>query len=326
MTDFSEILTKNEKMLSVIAVAKKISTSDISILINGESGVGKKMMASAIHTGSQRTKAPFVVVNCSAIPPSLMEAELFGSSKSSKGEIIRGKFELAQNGTIFLDEIHCLNAESQAKLFQTIETKQFAKADGDLLSDVNVRIIASTSEDLIGKVEQNEFRMDLYYRLREMILDIPSLQDRKEDIPLLIDSFIKQYTKDFGKKISGISDVALNFLVNHDWNENVLELRNVIRTAVALCEKNKIWLEDIPLKMELGKEDNTSSDIMTLESFALKDVEKNHILKTLNHCRWNKSKAAKLLKVSRPRLDRKILEYDLKKPDKKKKKIKNDSI
>ncbi len=325
MITFDQILTKNEKLLSVIGVAKKIAPSDIALLITGENGTGKNLLATAIHYSSARKSGPFVSVNCSAIPDSLLESELFGHDKGAfTGAYAnrKGKFEMAHKGTLFLDEIGDMHLEAQAKILQALETKQFIRVGGQEVVSVDVRIITATNQNLIAKVENNQFRMDLYYRIREMSLQIPPLRERREDIPLLIDAFMKQFTKDFGKKINGISNVALNFLVNYEWRGNIRELRNVIRTAVALCEKDMIWIEDIPIKMELGNEPASGGNGMSLESFSLKDMEKAHIVRTLQHCRWNKSKAADLLEVSRPRLDRKIQEYNLKKPDKAKKEAK----
>jgi two-component system, NtrC family, response regulator AtoC len=320
MIDFNHILTANEKLLSVIKVAKKIAGSDISVLITGENGTGKNLLSMAIHDNSPRKNGPFVAVNCSAIPESLLESELFGHDKGAfTGAYAKrkGKFELAHKGTLFLDEIGDMNLSAQAKILQAIEARQFIRVGGEEVVNVDVRVISATNQNLIEKVEKNEFRMDLYYRIREITLEIPPLRERREDIPLLIDNFIKQFSKDFGKKIKGMSNVALNFLVNHDWKGNIRELRNVVRTAVALSEKDMIWLEDIPLRLELGNDKNTPEQILSIESFSLTEMEKSHIIKTLQHCRWNKSKASKLLQISRPRLNRKILEYDLKKPDKK---------
>lgn len=314
MFTFENILTKNEKMLSLINVAKKIASSDISVLITGENGSGKTALAQAIHNASPRKDGPFIAVNCSVIPESHLEAELFGSAKSHGiHPSHKGKFEMAHGGTLLLSEISEINFSVQAKIFQAIESHQITGSSDS--THIDVRLITSTSSNLIELVEQNRFKLDLYYRIREITLEVPPLRDRKEDIPLLAESFIKKFAKDFGKKIIGISDVAMNFLANHEWKGNIRELYNVVRTAVALCEKDRIWLEDIPIRMEFGNESKASAHMISIESFALKDVEKNHIFKTLQHCRWNKSRAAKLLKISRPRLDRKIIEFNLKKPD-----------
>lgn len=316
MIKFSDIITKNEKFQNTLKVAQKISQSDISVLLTGENGTGKNLLAAAIHYNSARKNGPFVSFNCSAIPESLMESELFGHDKGAfTGAHInrKGKFELANGGTLFLDEIGDMNIGAQSKILQALESRQFLKVGGQEAVTVDVRIISATNQDLISKVEKNEFRMDLYYRIREIDLQILPLRERKEDIPHLVDFFFNQFNKDFGKKINGISNVAMNFLINHDWKGNVRELRNVVRTAVALCEKDQIWIEDIPLKIEIGQSSQDTSH-KPLESLSLKEMEKYHIERVLKHCRWNKSKASSLLKISRPRLDRKIEEFNLHKP------------
>jgi transcriptional regulator with PAS, ATPase and Fis domain len=321
MTNFDQIITNNNKFLAVIGVAKKIAPSDITVLITGENGTGKNLLATAIHNNSSRKNGPFVSLNCSAIPNSLLESEFFGHEKGAfTGAYAthKGKLEMAHKGTLFLDEIGNMHLETQAKILQALETKQFSRVGGQETLNVDVRILTATNQDLTSKVKNNQFRMDLYYRIREISLHIPPLRERKEDIPLLIDTFLNHFNKDFGKKITTISKTALNFLVNHEWKGNIRELRNVIRTSVALCEKNILWIEDIPIKMEFGN-DPLSAGSNTPESFSMKDMEKSHILRTLQHCRWNKSKTAQLLEISRPRLDRKIQEFNLKKPDKAKK-------
>ncbi len=317
---FDQILTKNEKLLAVIGVAKKIAPSDIAILITGENGTGKNLLASTIHHNSARKNASFVSLNCSAIPDSLLESELFGHEKGpSNCTKHKGKFEMAHGGTLFLDEIGDMHLEAQEKILKVLETKQFMRVGGHEVLTMDVRMITATNQNLISKAEDHQFRMDLYYRIHEMSLQMPPLRERREDIPLLIDEFIKCFSKDFGKKIHGISNAALNFLMNYEWKGNVRELRNVIRTAVALCEKDTLWIEDIPIKMDFGHKTASTGHLITSESFSLKNSEKSHILRTLQHCRWKKSKTADLLEISRPRLDRKIQEFNLKKPDKTKK-------
>jgi transcriptional regulator with PAS, ATPase and Fis domain len=199
MVDFKQIITKNDKMLSTINVAKKIAASDISVLITGEEGVGKNLLAHAIHDYSNRREGPFVSVNCSAIPASLLNAELFGAPEgSAKNKTPRGQLELANHGTLFLNEIGEINLATQARLFQAIESKHYKKEGSSQTVELDVRIISAASSNLIVKVEDGQFRMDLYYRIREMSLEIPPLRERKEDIPLLMDYFVKQYAVDFG--------------------------------------------------------------------------------------------------------------------------------
>jgi len=315
MTNFKEIITQNSQVLKIISVAGKIAASDISVLITGESGTGKNLLAAAIHSASHRNKGPFVSVNCSAIPDSLIESELFGYEKGAFTGAVstrKGKFELSHEGTLFLDEIGDMNVSVQTKILQVIETKTFHRVGGEQPIYSDVRIISSTNKDLIKKVQKDEFRMDLYYRIREILLHIPPLRERTDDLSLLADFFLKNFCKDFGKKIKGISNVAMNYLVKHDWPGNIRELRNIIRTAVALNDKDMIWLEDIPLRTEFSPQDNKEArETAEFESLSLEEVEKRHIERVLKFCGWNKSKAAAILKISRPRLHRKIKEYNL---------------
>jgi len=294
MSEFKEIITQDPQILKILNVAKKIAASDISVLITGESGTGKNLLAAAIHKASHRGKGPFVSVNCSAIPDSLIESELFGYEKGAFTGAVstrKGKFEMSNEGTLFLDEIGDMNVSVQAKILQVIETKTFHRVGGEQPIYSDVRIVSSTNKDLIRKVQKDEFRMDLYYRIREILLHIPPLRDRKGDVTLLADYFLKNFSKDFG---------------------NIRELRNIIRTAVALNDKDMIWLEDIPIRTEFSPpEDDEAKETSRFESLSLMEVEKIHIERVLKFCGWNKSKAAAILKISRPRLHRKIKEYSL---------------
>jgi len=315
MANFSEIVTRNETMKALLVIAKKISELDISVLITGENGVGKRFLAESIHNFSNRYAKPFVIVNCASIPESVMKMELFGYPKGKKNSHI-SYLEKADGGTLFLNNPSFLTDESQSILLKALESGQFVRGDGLVVDDFNIRLISSSDLDLMKYVEEDKLRMDFYYRIKEITLEIPALRERKEDIPLLADFFVKKFTKDFGKKIRNVSDAAINFLKNYNWDGNIREFVNVMRTSVALCEKTTIWVEDIPLNIETGKKKEVAEENVVIESYALCDVEKKHILKTLNRCKWNKSRTARLLKVSRPRLDRKIEEYKLIKPDK----------
>ena len=211
-----------------------------------------------------------------------------------------------------MDEIGDMNVSVQSKILQVIETKTFHRVGGEQPIYADVRIISSTNKDLIQKVQNDEFRMDLYYRIREILLVMPPLRERKGDISLIAKHFLKIFSKDFGKKIKGISNVAMNYLEKHDWPGNIREMRNVIRTAVALNDKDVIWLEDIPLRTEFSTPETESArQTVKFETLSLSEMEKRHIDQVLQFCGWNKSKAANILKISRPRLHRKIKEYNL---------------
>ncbi len=315
MVSFDDIITKDPQMLKIISVAKKIAPSDISVLITGESGTGKNLLAESIHYASHRKEGPFVSINCSAIPDSLIESELFGYEKGAFTGAVstrKGKFELAHKGTLFLDEIGDMNISVQSKILQVIETKTFHRVGGEQPIYADVRIISSTNKDLVEKVQKDEFRMDLYYRIREILLHLPPLRERPDDIKLLAETFVKKFSSDFGKKIKGISNVAMDYLLKHNWPGNIRELRNIIRTAVALNDKDMIWLEDIPIRNEFSTSTAYSDkDNIKMETLSLSEMEKIHIERVLRYCGWNKTKAANILKISRPRLHRKIKEYGI---------------
>jgi len=316
MAGFEDIITQDPQVLKIIGVAKKIAASDISVLITGESGTGKNLLAEAIHNASHRKNGPFVSINCSAIPDSLIESELFGYEKGAFTGAVstrKGKFEMAHGGTLFLDEIGDMNISVQSKILQVIETKTFHRVGGEQPIYADVRIISSTNKDLVEKVQKDEFRMDLYYRIREILLHLPPLRERPGDIKLLAEVFVKKFSRDFGKSIKGISNIAMEYLLKHNWPGNIRELRNVLRTAVALNDKEMIWLEDIPIRSEFNPKGGVENkEIEKFETLSLSEMERIHIARVLKYCGWNKTKAANILKISRPRLHRKIKEYGLK--------------
>jgi transcriptional regulator with PAS, ATPase and Fis domain len=311
---FNNIVTCSEKMIKVLTDAKRASQSEVMVLITGESGTGKELIAEAIHNNSSIKNGPFIVVNCAGIPDTLLESELFGHEKGAFTDAIsrrKGKFELANGGTLFLDEIGDMSPAAQAKTLRAIEEKKFERVGGEEPITVNCRIITATNKDLFKEMKEDRFRADLYYRLHEVHLNLPALRERKADIPLLINHFIKKFNQQFHKNIKGISKVALAYLMMHHWPGNVRELRGVIKSSVALIERDTIWLEDLPFKIELMQKEILRSGG---QDFSLKSAERAHILKVLNYTKWNKSKAASLLKTSRPTLDKKIQEYNLR-PD-----------
>jgi transcriptional regulator with PAS, ATPase and Fis domain len=308
---FDSIITCSKEMLRVLDIAKRISQSETSVLLVGVSGTGKELMARAIHNNSFKKDGPFVVVNCAGIPDTLIESELFGHEKGAFTDAIskkKGKFELAHGGTLFLDEIGDLSLFAQPKTLRAVEDKKFMRLGGEEPISVNCRIIAATNKDLPGEVKKGQFREDLYYRLCEIRLDLPPLAQRKADIPMLVDYFIKEFNREFGKNVIGASNIVLSYLMKYHWPGNVRELRSIIKIGMALVSRDTLWLEDLPFKIELAEKEYID---LGSDDFPLDEAEKKHILRVLKYSKWNKSKAAKLLKISRPTLDRKIEKYDL---------------
>jgi len=318
---FNQIVANSSRMQQVIRTAQRIAKSDMLVLISGEDGTGKETLAQAIHYSSDRSNSRFVSVNCAALPDALLETEIFGHEKGAfTGAVYsrKGKFEQAQGGTLFLDEIGDMSATTQAKLLRVLEEGVVERIGGGEPIPVNVRIITACSQRIYSLVQEGKFRQDLYYRLKEVNLDIPPIRERKEDIPVLVDFFIKMYNKQYHKSIEGISDAALQFLMRHDWPGNVRELHHVIKCAVLMNElQDTIWLEHIPLDIHLADSSRSIEDKAEtkadelLEILSLDEAEKRHILRILEFTRFNKSQAANILKISRPTLDRKIDKYQL---------------
>jgi transcriptional regulator with PAS, ATPase and Fis domain len=308
---FNLFVTCCEAMLSLIETAQKASQSDVSVLLTGESGTGKELIARAIHTNSTRKNGPFVVVNCAGMPDTLLESELFGHEKGAYTDAdarVKGKFELANEGTLFLDEIGDLSVAAQAKVLRAVEEKKFERVGGEEPITVNCRIISATNKDLFKQVQEGKFREDLFYRINEVHLKLPSLRERKQDIPKLIDHFIQEFNQQFNKNVKGVSKVTLAYLMGHNWPGNIRELKSIIKASIALVKRDMIWLEDLPFKIVLMDEESIHSSDQDL---SLKFAEKEHIVKVLNYAKWNKAKAADLLKISRPTLDKKIHSYHL---------------
>lgn len=308
-----EIIGKSKAMYEVFELIEKISRSDVTALLTGESGTGKELVAHEIHKKSLRCNGPFIVVNCVAIPEGLLESELFGYERGAftgADKSKKGKFELSDKGTLFLDEIGDMPLTAQAKILRIIEEGEFESVGGIKTIQIDNRIIVASNKNLLKKVELGEFRDDLYYRLNEVKINLPSLREKKEDIPVLIDYFIQNFNHHFGKKVKGISDTALSYLMRHNWPGNARELRNVIKRAVVLIDTDTIWLEHLPVEVKIcpvGEKISPPTEIMSL-----KDMEMQYIEKILQNIGWNKSKAARILEISRHRLDRKISAYNLK--------------
>lgn len=308
-----EIIGNNERIKEIIEMIDKVADTDANILILGETGVGKEVIAEEIHFKSMRRNFPFIKVNCAALAPGVLESELFGHEKGSFTDayyLKRGRFELADKGSIFLDEIGDMPLDLQVKLLRVIQDKTFERVGGEKTLKANVRIIASTNQDLKENIKLGKFREDLYYRLNVVEIKVPSLRERKEDIPLLIDNFIKKYA-DFSQfKVKGISKEALDILLAYDYPGNIRELENLIQRILVLCRKEYIEPEDIPyeIKNKIGKDDKYS------EKFTdkIKRYERQLILDALEKAQGNKVKAAEILKINRATLISKMKKLKIK--------------
>ncbi len=297
-----------------IKVLKKqieaVALSSSRVLITGESGVGKELVARLIHEKSPRAKGPFVEVNCAAIPQELIESELFGHEKGSftgAYERKKGKFELANSGTLFLDEVGDMSLQTQAKVLRVIETQEFQRVGGSKNIKVDVRIIAATNKDLREEVKEGRFREDLYYRLNVIPLHVPPLRERKEDIPMLVDFFLEEISREHGRPKKGITERALKVLQEYDWPGNVRELKNIIERMVIMTPGDTITDKDITF-YELGKKDYFS--IPTLKE-AKEAFERDYIIKKLQENNFNISKTAEVLQIERSNLHRKIRAYGI---------------
>jgi len=310
---FENIIAKSSKMQRVIEVIKVVAKSNATVLITGDSGTGKELVARAIHSQSHRRNKPFVAVSCAALPESLLESELFGHEKGSfTGAYAqkKGKFEFSNGGTLFLDEVGEMSANIQVHLLRVLEEKEFARVGGNEPIKVDVRVISATNKDLRKAIEKQEFREDLYYRLNVVSIELPPLRERKEDIPLLAEHFLHKFAMENQKEITGFSPEAMEFVLDYEWPGNVRELENAVERAVILAKDSIITIADLP-------QENLSQVRLASTGKNLKEVEKNHVLNVLRETGGNYSEAARILGISRMTLYNKAREYgfDVKKID-----------
>jgi len=305
---FANIVGKSKKMQKLFQFISKVAPTNSTILIRGESGTGKELVARAIHYCSPRKETFFVPVNCAALPESLLEAELFGYEKGAftdAGYRKEGMFEVANKGTIFLDEISDMSLRMQAKILRVIQERTFTRLGSTKPIQVDVRILAATNKNLEEMINEGTFREDLYYRLNVVFIEVPPLRERKEDIPLLAQHFLKKYTSIHGKRIKGISHEVMDELCDYNWPGNVRELENIIERAVILSDKEVIFSEDLPLRFRSA----TPQRKLSLSS--IEEMEKKLILDALKATGGNQSKAAKILGIHRNTLRRKLEKYDI---------------
>jgi len=302
LKDRFQILGDSKVMQRVHKTIKKVAPSDVTVLIQGETGTGKELVAQTVHALSARNAKPFVAVNCVAIPRELIESELFGHEKGAFTDAVttrQGKFQLAHGGTIFLDEIGDMSLETQARVLRVLEQKELQRVGGTKNIEVDVRVVAATNKDLEKAVEEGRFREDLYYRLNVVLLKLPTLKERKEDIILLAEHFM-------AGRARKISPRAKQLLLAYDWPGNVRELKNCIERAVVLGDGEVIQPEDLPFNIRQG------GKLIPYPLESLEHMEEYHILRVLRYTNWNKSETAKILGITRQTLDNKIDKYKIK--------------
>jgi two-component system response regulator AtoC len=313
---FQNIIGKNKKMLEIFELIKDIAQTSSTVLIRGESGTGKELIANAIHFNSDRAKKPFIKVNCAVLNENLLESELFGHVKGAFTGAIRdkiGRFELANHGTIFLDEIGDISPNMQLKLLRVLQEGEFERVGGTETKKVDVRVIAATNKNLEEAMQKGEFRQDLYYRLNVIPIFVPPLRERKDDIPLLVDYFIDRFSTLFNKTIKGISEDALNALVQYHWPGNIRELENVIERAIVLIKSDVITVKDLPDYVQ--SKTQTMAAIPDDTNGSLQDMveayEKQLILKALEKHNHNKLQTAKSLGLHRSTFMSKLKKYGI---------------
>lgn len=304
---FSNIVAKSEKMREILKLVSQIAPTDSTVFIHGESGTGKELIAKAIHLASHRSKAPFVAINCAALPETLLESELFGYEKGAFTGAIKstkGIFSRAHKGTIFLDEIGDMSLSVQAKFLRVLQEKKFYPLGSEHPIEVDVRIIVATNKDLWKEVEQGNFRRDLFYRIHVIPIHLPPLRERREDIPLLVDHFIKKYSKKMSKRIKKIDPKAIKKLMLYDWPGNIRELENVVEYAIVMTESEIIGEEHIILP------EDVDSKVKTFKE-AKAEFEKNYLRTVLKITRGNVSQAAALAGKYRADFYKLLRKYNL---------------
>lgn len=309
-TRFENMIGQSRAMQEVFSLIEDVATTDSTVLITGETGTGKGLAAKAIHTKSPRSGGPFVAVNCGAFPETLLETELFGHQKGAFTDAKttkKGRLELAQGGTLFLDEIGEISMRMQIDLLRVLEDRLFYRVGGTQPIEADFRVIAATNKDLSRAIRERTFREDLFYRLNVISLAMPPLRERKEDIPLLAEHFLKRFAMESNKQIDKISREAMDELMLYEWPGNVRELENAIERAVVVGKGRKVMAGDLPI---FSPEHRTLSRDLSLQA-----AEKAHILKILQGNAWNVKKSAEILGIDRSTLYSKMKRYQIRRPD-----------
>jgi DNA-binding NtrC family response regulator len=309
--DIGQIVGESPLMQNVFQMIRKVAPTRSNVLITGKSGTGKELVARAIHSLGSQNGSRFVAVNCSAIPEGLLESELFGHKKGSFTSAFqdkKGLFECARGGTLFLDEIGYMPMSCQVKLLRAVEHRQIIPVGSTTPIDIDLRLIAATNKELAKEIKGGRFREDLYYRMNVVGIHLPPLRERKEDIPLLVEHFIKKYNAEMGKHCVGVSDDVMRLLMSYDWKGNIREMQNVIERAVIFSEDNVIKMADIGL---LGCHVVSLSEENDNLQLAVRAYEREHICRVLNKYDWNKVEAAKALNIGLSSLYRKLDELEV---------------
>ena len=325
------IIGQSNRMRDIYGIIEKVANTPSTVLITGESGTGKELVASALHENGPRRGHPFIKVNCGAIPKDLMESEFFGYEQGAfTGAVAAkpGRFELADSGTLFLDEIAEIPNAMQVKLLRALQESEFERVGGIRTIKVNVRVIAATNRDLITEIAAGNFRDDLYYRLNVVPIALPSLRDRREDIPLLVGNFLEKYNKRLNKSVNAFTDAALQVLAAHEWPGNIRELENVVERTLLFTEHTEIQIDDLPedLRRSVGRQvaqnalhgdsqlptfESGSASMKEIVRQATQEIERDLIVKALEETHGNVTRAANLLQISRKGLQNKMKEFGL---------------
>lgn len=315
----SEIISASPKMETVKKMILKVARSNSTVLIRGESGTGKELIARAVHNQSPRFSEMFQAVNCAAINENLLESELFGHEKGSftgAHADKKGLFEIADKGTLFLDEIAELDVGIQAKLLRALQERKIRRVGGTHELNVDVRVIAATNRDLRAMVADGRFRDDLYYRINVLSIDVPPLRERRDDIPVLIDYFLKKHTRNTSRLVRGLTPETKKVMVEYNWPGNVRQLESAIERAILLCEGDQITLEDLPSEVRQDSGSITEGAFkLPSEGINFEDVERNLITQAMEQTDYNITKAAKLLGLTFRTLQYRLEKFGIKKPD-----------
>lgn len=311
------IIGRSQAVCNVFNLIKKVRNTDTNVMITGESGTGKELVARAIHFTGERKNEPFEVVNCAAIPPNLLESELFGHERGAFTGAVqrkRGIFELADRGTLFLDEICEMDINLQSKLLRAVQQKEITPVGSTIRKKIDARIICATNRDFSNEISAGRFREDLYYRLNVINIHLPPLRERPEDVPLLVNYFITKYNRKMGKAIAGINQQALEALCRYSFKGNVRELENIIERVLVLSDGPYIGIEDLPTEVCLGRGMKSSNSHVLIPVYvgeSMEAIEQKVILHTLKSCKGNRRETAKILNISERSLRYKLKEYSL---------------